>query len=163
MRLRPSWRGQPPASAQDAPAPNQPPQPLRPPCAVACVSRLLRPIAEADCNWGRLFAQRFPRLLEVLPQARPLWWAGASWRQRFAALCSGAPFQAQVYNREQGAAGRGVAGRAGQGGAASGLRRAGRLAAARSPCCAHPSRRPRTCCVRAALRGHLSPPPTRRQ
>ena len=85
------------------------PLPAAPPAApsfhaVACTSRILRPLAEADALWARLFAQRFPRLVLILERAQPPWWGGpaGSWRRRFAALHSGAPFEAQVYNREQG-------------------------------------------------------------
>lgn len=69
---------------------------------MAACSRVLRPLAEADANWTRLFMERFPRLVTILGSAQPQWWVGATWRHRYAALCSGAPFHAQVYNREQG-------------------------------------------------------------
>ncbi|GAB4823107.1 hypothetical protein N2152v2_010153 [Parachlorella kessleri] len=71
-----------------------------------CVLQQLTPrelCSELDAHWGRLFAQLFPRLLLTFERTPPAWWASgaASWRHRFAALCGGAPFQAQVYNREQ--------------------------------------------------------------
>lgn len=81
--------------------------PTLPLTAAACASRRLNGLASEQL-WGALavarLGQRLVDLLEASPTP-PEWWAGRSWRQRLAALAAGASFQAQVFNRELGAAG----------------------------------------------------------
>lgn len=78
-------------------------------CAVALSCTALRPLAEHDSFWGELFERRFPRLTLLLEATPPQWWAasrgcaggGGAWKARYGALCAGAPFAAQVFDREQ--------------------------------------------------------------
>eukprot|EP00887_Chlorella_sp_A99_P008143 scaffold12.g8143.t1 len=68
---------------------------------VACASSLLRSLADLPSRWRSLFRQRLGALEPLLEAAQPGWWAGQPWKARFAAAVGGAPFPAQIFNRER--------------------------------------------------------------
>lgn len=67
---------------------------------VSFVSPLFKSLSEKDEFWEPTFSHHFPGLHNILECNPPEWWTKASWKYRFAALCSGAQFPAQVFNRE---------------------------------------------------------------